>query len=225
MTQWVYTFGDGKAEGSSGLRNLLGGKGANLAEMANLAAGIGAESDKSVLARCLARWAATSYGGAASAYRQWVNDAFVAIAQTNTINRIGVDDTNPNGPGSTDIYLANAGGPAGLTELAVVSPFLLARRGLGTGPLRIFAAPSIAIPVIATLYGNTGGAALGAAALASLQAEIPLGGKVYFSALLSLLKDIPGVYNVAMTSPAPGVDTTLPSFDVATFVPTLVALA
>ena len=36
MTQWVYTFGDGKAEGSSGLRNLLGGKGANLAEMANL---------------------------------------------------------------------------------------------------------------------------------------------------------------------------------------------
>ena len=36
MTQWVYTFGDGKAEGASGMRNLLGGKGANLAEMANL---------------------------------------------------------------------------------------------------------------------------------------------------------------------------------------------
>ncbi|MBB3808689.1 pyruvate, phosphate dikinase [Pseudochelatococcus contaminans] len=36
MTKWVYTFGDGQAEGSSGLRNLLGGKGANLAEMANL---------------------------------------------------------------------------------------------------------------------------------------------------------------------------------------------
>jgi len=36
MTQWVYTFGDGKAEGRSDMRNLLGGKGANLAEMANL---------------------------------------------------------------------------------------------------------------------------------------------------------------------------------------------
>src|SRR6476619_4935821 len=34
--KWVYTFGDGKAEGEAGLRNLLGGKGANLAEMANL---------------------------------------------------------------------------------------------------------------------------------------------------------------------------------------------
>lgn len=29
----VYTFGDGKAEGKASDRNLLGGKGANLAEM------------------------------------------------------------------------------------------------------------------------------------------------------------------------------------------------
>jgi pyruvate,orthophosphate dikinase len=36
MGKWVYTFGKGKAEGASGLRDLLGGKGANLAEMANL---------------------------------------------------------------------------------------------------------------------------------------------------------------------------------------------
>src|SRR5258708_5707700 len=34
--QWVYTFGDGKAEGKAKMRDLLGGKGANLAEMANL---------------------------------------------------------------------------------------------------------------------------------------------------------------------------------------------
>src|SRR5258707_15610055 len=34
--KWVFTFGDGKAEGKAGLRDLLVGKGANLAEMANL---------------------------------------------------------------------------------------------------------------------------------------------------------------------------------------------
>ncbi len=34
--KWVYTFGDGKAEGKAELKELLGGKGANLAEMANL---------------------------------------------------------------------------------------------------------------------------------------------------------------------------------------------
>src|SRR5215831_709483 len=34
--RWVYAFGGGKAEGRSDMRNLLGGKGAGLAEMANL---------------------------------------------------------------------------------------------------------------------------------------------------------------------------------------------
>jgi len=36
MAKWVYFFGDGKAEGKAAMRDLLGGKGANLAEMSNL---------------------------------------------------------------------------------------------------------------------------------------------------------------------------------------------
>jgi pyruvate,orthophosphate dikinase len=36
MAKWVYSFGDGTAEGRADMKNLLGGKGANLAEMANL---------------------------------------------------------------------------------------------------------------------------------------------------------------------------------------------
>ena len=36
MTKWVYTFGNGKAEGDASMRNLLGGKGANLAEMSSI---------------------------------------------------------------------------------------------------------------------------------------------------------------------------------------------
>ncbi|TAN48295.1 MAG: pyruvate, phosphate dikinase, partial [Rhodospirillales bacterium] len=36
MTKWVYTFGGGSAEGRADMKNLLGGKGANLAEMAGL---------------------------------------------------------------------------------------------------------------------------------------------------------------------------------------------
>lgn len=36
MNKWVYSFGGGSAEGSADLRDLLGGKGANLAEMSNL---------------------------------------------------------------------------------------------------------------------------------------------------------------------------------------------
>ena len=33
MSKWVYTFGNGQAEGDASMKNLLGGKGANLAEM------------------------------------------------------------------------------------------------------------------------------------------------------------------------------------------------
>jgi pyruvate, orthophosphate dikinase len=36
MAKWVYSFGDGTSEGEAGMKNLLGGKGANLAEMSNL---------------------------------------------------------------------------------------------------------------------------------------------------------------------------------------------
>ncbi len=36
MRKWVYGFGEGKAEGRAGMQALLGGKGANLAEMCNL---------------------------------------------------------------------------------------------------------------------------------------------------------------------------------------------
>ena len=36
MGTWVYSFGAGEAEGSAKMRDLLGGKGANLAEMCAL---------------------------------------------------------------------------------------------------------------------------------------------------------------------------------------------
>jgi pyruvate,orthophosphate dikinase len=36
MTKWIYGFGDGAADGNAGMKELLGGKGANLAEMSNL---------------------------------------------------------------------------------------------------------------------------------------------------------------------------------------------
>src|SRR5438093_1383765 len=36
MSKWVFAFGDGAAEGNRDMRDRLGGKGANLAEMSNL---------------------------------------------------------------------------------------------------------------------------------------------------------------------------------------------
>ena len=36
MKQYIYSFKQGKADGNSSMSSLLGGKGANLAEMSNL---------------------------------------------------------------------------------------------------------------------------------------------------------------------------------------------
>ena len=36
MTKWVYGFGGGRADGAAGMKALLGGKGANLAEMCRI---------------------------------------------------------------------------------------------------------------------------------------------------------------------------------------------
>ncbi len=36
MVQWIYSFGNGKADGDASMKNLLGGKGANLAEMSSI---------------------------------------------------------------------------------------------------------------------------------------------------------------------------------------------
>ena len=36
MPRHVYFFGDGRADGTAGMKNILGGKGAGLAEMTNL---------------------------------------------------------------------------------------------------------------------------------------------------------------------------------------------
>ena len=36
MNKWVYNFGFGKADGNAEMRDILGGKGANLAEMNKL---------------------------------------------------------------------------------------------------------------------------------------------------------------------------------------------
>ena len=42
MSMWVYGFGAGRADGTAKMRDLLGGKGANLAEMTRLGVAAGA---------------------------------------------------------------------------------------------------------------------------------------------------------------------------------------
>jgi pyruvate, orthophosphate dikinase len=70
MTKYVYSFGHGRAEGSSLMRNLLGGKGCELAEMTNL--GIPVPPGFTITTQA---WAAYNRGG-----RQFPEDMWDQVA-------------------------------------------------------------------------------------------------------------------------------------------------
>lgn len=195
-----------------------------------LYAGRAAETNTGLVARGRARFAAKSYGGARSAYLVWVAEAFEAAGMTSTITKIGVDDENPNGPGSTDLYLANAAGPATVDELALVDAFLQPRRGLGTGPLRVLAAPAKTIAIAGTLFSSSPSSLVEAdIKWVELAADLPLGGGpkgiLYLDSIRGAVlgpDGVPGVYKFNVLAPTG--DTKLSTFDVVTFDTSAVSL-
>lgn len=196
----------------------VGGSGAAL-----LFAGRDAESNVNYIARGRARFAAKAPGGARAIYLVWVHEAFTAAGLDSSITKIGPDDANPNGPGSTDIYLANATGPATPTEISLVNTYLQERRGLGTGPLRVLAAPARVVAIAGTLHSTSATALTEALAKwTALARDIPLGGGprgiLYLDAIRGAVlgpDGVPGVYKFAVTEPA--ADIRMATFDVVTF--------
>lgn len=188
-----------------------------------LYAGRDQERNADYIARGRAKFAARARGGSRAAYLVWVHEAFDVGGLVSPITKIGVDDTNPNGPGSTDIYLANAAGPATPTEVGVVDEYLQAFRGLGTGPLRVLPAPAKTAAIAGVLYSTSATALAEAGAKwQALAADLPLGGGpkgvLYLDAIRGAVlgpDGVAGVYKFDVSSPAG--DTRLSTFDVVTF--------
>lgn len=174
-------------------------------------AGRDKERNLDYVARGRAQFASNSKGGARAAYLVWVVEAFEAAGLECTITKIGVDDANPTGPGSTDIYGANSSGPATVNELAIADAYLQARRGLGTGKLRMLAAPALEIAIVAALYvdGNDNAVADSIVALNGVKADFELGGgtkgKLFTDTIRGALlgpDGVVGVYKLDIISPA-----------------------
>lgn len=173
-------------------------------------AGSAAESDAAYLRRAIARWSSLGAGGNASAV------AYRCTQADSALTLIGVDDANPNGPGSADVYLATASGTASGGQVTTADDYLQPRKAVGTGELRCFAAPTYSNAITATLYSDgtrssseiEDDADAAMALLASEQAA--LGGYIYRAELTQRLMDIDGVVNLTLTTPA--ADVTLVSF-------------
>ncbi|MGQ7868504.1 pyruvate, phosphate dikinase [Sunxiuqinia sp. sy24] len=91
MTKYVYTFGNGKAEGKAGMKNLLGGKGANLAEM-NLI-GVPVPPGFTITTEVCTIYTQQGHNAAVSTIKKEVEDA-VALIEELTNTKFG-DKDNP----------------------------------------------------------------------------------------------------------------------------------
>ena len=77
MTKWVYSFGNGAAEGAADMRNLLGGKGANLAEMSSL--GLPVPPGFTITTEVCTKWYADGVDATVEAIKPQVEDAMKKV--------------------------------------------------------------------------------------------------------------------------------------------------
>ncbi len=91
MAKYVYTFGNGKAEGKASMKNLIGGKGANLAEM-NLI-GVPVPPGFTITTEVCTIYTQQGHNAAVSAIKKEVEDA-VALIEELTNTKFG-DKDNP----------------------------------------------------------------------------------------------------------------------------------
>jgi uncharacterized phage protein gp47/JayE len=161
-------------------------------------AAVDEETDAALRERCRNRWSTLGAGGNAAAVAYRITQA------STTVTRWQIDDANPNGPGSLDVYIANASGPATSDEVEDVEDYLTPRKAVGTGELRVFAATAHNVAVTATLYtdGSSGTVAADAAtALSTLQASFALGEPLYLAELVQQLMGVDSVINVVIAAP------------------------
>jgi hypothetical protein len=161
-----------------------------------------AESNASLLARGDARWGATGVGGSAGSLIEWIDKAFKYAGVEKTVTKWLVDDTNPLGPGTTVVYLANNAGGATLDELAIVQSFYDLRRTAAMGRLLAIAAIVRTLSYHATLYSNLQNTPAVLAAANAMQqaytADLAMGGKAIRNQLIEHLMFPDGMVDVSL---------------------------
>lgn len=173
------------------------------------------ESNEALRERNRAKWGSLAiFGGPELAYRYW------AAAAHESVRRVHVDDQNPRGSGTIDIYLAGDAGPVSAQVATDVDAFLrgevdgVQRVAMGANVL-IKSATRLSLRIAATVYIQSAYNTR-STQLLLLQAvtdhfrNLPIGGArfrfgtegtVLLGELFRKLLTVPGVRNVVFTSP------------------------
>ena len=160
-----------------------------------LVSGADEETSESLSLRCDARWNRTAVAQLPGALVEWIFESFEVDLISCSITKWRIDDANPNGAGSTDVYIS----PGTAAELARVDAYLQARRGLGSGELRTLAASTLAVAIAATIY-ELGNSATNESdcqtVVDTLEALLPIGGTLYGDDITKALRSISDIYHV-----------------------------
>lgn len=179
-------------------------------------AGADQERDAALRARCRSRWATIGLQHTAAAYDALARQVpSVGDPAVSLVTRTKVDDTNPRGAGTVDVWIAGDAGPLDAPEEAAVRAYLLARKSV-TADLQVQNATAVPVNVTATIYvrDNAAAKADAEARITAAINAVPIGGTVYRAQLLEELMGPAGVYNAVLAGPA--VDIGLDPSEVAT---------
>lgn len=169
-------------------------------------AGRDEETDAALRERNALRWAELSIDMPADGYRS------VALA-VDGIGRAAVDDTNPRGPGTADVYVAAASSTAAPADVTAADTAIQARRSVCADVLVQGAAAST-VTVAGTVYVSAAYAAAAAtavpAAISAYVDNLAIGGAtlttstkgVPLDGILAAIRSVSGVLNVNLSSPA-----------------------
>ena len=171
--------------------------------------GIDVEADETLRTRNTSKWASLSYAAPAEAY------VFFALTADSDVIRVTVDDTNPRGAGTIDVYIARAAGVAVGADVTTVQAFFDGRRPVTADPEAIAAtaqsqALTATIHVTTALHDGAKEAEIEAAGTAYINSldisgeVLPSGtqGYMIFSELIQAVSDVVGVRRVNFTTPA-----------------------
>ncbi len=138
-----------------------------------------AEDDDSFIARGLGKWARLGAGWGLPAF-DYLIPLYGNDGDALNVTRWYVDDSNPGGPGTIAVWLANSSGPATGPEVAAVDAGLNSAsvKPVGTGAAAVAAAVSHALVITATITtdgSNPGVGAAATSAIGTLEATFPMG--------------------------------------------------
>lgn len=133
-------------------------------------AGTDAEIDATLRTRNAVKWPTLSYAMPARGYESMVMEA------DSTITRVFVDDSNPRGPGTVDVYVATASGGVGSGVLATLQAYVDARKP-STADVDVLTAVVLSQGVTSSIFHD------GTVATATLQTNIEAAIAAYWNGL------------------------------------------